>query len=191
MSVEDARRLGEAIRQEFFEAQLRLPKRVVIHKQTAFHKEERIGLRRGLEGVENVELIEVFRDDALRYVASRYKDGKLGIDGFPIRRGTTVVVDEHTALLWVHGAATALNERLKYYQGKRRIPAPMMIRRYSGQSDLLQIGSEILGLSKMNWNSFDLYSQTPATIETSRKVAKIGSLLDRFGTNSYDYRLFM
>lgn len=191
MSVEDARRLGEAIRQQFFEAQLRLPKRVVIHKQTPFLKEERTGLQRGLEGIENVELVQVFRDDALRYVASKYKDGKLEVDGFPIRRGTTVVVDERAALLWVHGAATALNPRLRYYQGKRRIPAPMMIRRYSGQSELYQVGSEILGLSKMNWNSFDLYSQIPATIETSRKVARIGALLDRFGSNSHDYRLFM
>jgi len=34
------------------------------------------------------------------------------------------------------------------------------------------IGEEILGLSKMNWNSFDLYTKLPATVETSRQIAK-------------------
>ena len=33
------------------------------------------------------------------------------------------------------------------------------------------IGEEILGLSKMNWNSFDLYTKLPATFETSRQIA--------------------
>jgi hypothetical protein len=52
--------------------------------------------------------------------------------------------------------ARALNPRLKYYQGTRSIPAPLIIRRHAGRSDLSMIGEEILGLSKMNWNGFDL-----------------------------------
>lgn len=55
----------------------------------------------------------------------------------------------------------------------------------------MTLAAEILGLSKMNFNSFDLYGQLPATIETSRRVARIGALLDRFADRSYDYRLFM
>ncbi|MFN0039480.1 MAG: SIR2 family protein [Burkholderiales bacterium] len=190
MSFDDARRLGETIRQQFFEARMRLPKRVVVHKLTPFLQQEQDGLRAGLEDVPNIELIQIFTDDALRYVASVYKDEVFAPDGFPIRRGTTLLQDEQSALLWVHGASTALNPRLKYYQGKRRIPAPMVIRRFSGHADLVDVAGEILGLSKMNWNSFDLYAQVPATIESSRQVARIGSLLTRFGA-SYDYRLFM
>ncbi len=192
MSFEDARRLGESIRQLFFEAHLRLPKRVVIHKQTPYLKEERAGLQAGLEGVECVELLQVFVDDSLRYVASKpNQHGGFDIHNYPIRRGTTLIVDDHTSLLWVHGASTALNPRLTYYQGKRRIPAPLVVRRHAGTSDLMLIAEEILGLSKMNFNSFDLYGQLPATIETSRRVARIGSLLDRYTDRSYDYRLFM
>ena len=192
MSFDDARRLGEGIRQLFFDAHLRLPKRVVVHKQTPFLKEEREGLQAGLDGVDCVELLQIFVDDTLRYVASRPKpDGTFEIHGYPIRRGTTVVVDDQTALLWVHGASTALDPRRSYYQGKRRIPAPLVIRRHSGTSDLMTLAEEILGLSKMNFNSFDLYGQLPATIETSRRVARIGGLLDRYTDRSYDYRLFM
>jgi hypothetical protein len=53
------------------------------------------------------------------------------------------------------------------------------------------IGAEILGLSRMNWNGFDLYAKVPATIESSRQIARIGSLLERFGSISHDYLLFM
>jgi hypothetical protein len=192
MSFDDARRLGEGIRELFFEANLRLPRRVVLHKQTPYLKEEREGLQAGLEGVECVELLQIHIDDTLRYLASRTRpDGTVEIDGYPIRRGTTVVIDDSTALLWVHGASRALQPNRTYYQGKRRIPAPLVVTRHAGTSNLMTLAEEILGLSKMNFNSFDLYGQLPATIETSRRVARIGALLDRYAERSYDYRLFM
>ena len=150
------------------------------------------GLQAGLEGIECVELLQIHIDETLRYLASRTKpDGTVEIDGYPIRRGTTVVIDESTALLWVHGASRALQPNRTYYQGKRRIPAPLVLTRHAGTSDLMTLAEEILGLSKMNFNSFDLYGQLPATIETSRRVARIGALLDRYSERSYDYRLFM
>ncbi len=56
---------------------------------------------------------------------------------------------------------------------------------------LKQICHEILGLSKMNWNTFDHYTKVPATLHSSNEIARIGSLLQRFGGASYDYRLFI
>ena len=66
-----------------------------------------------------------------------------------------------------------------------------MVKRHAGTSDLSQIAEEILGLSKMNWNTFDLYTKMPATVHSSNEIARIGSLLQRFGRDSYDFRLFM
>jgi argonaute-like protein implicated in RNA metabolism and viral defense len=80
---------------------------------------------------------------------------------------------------------------MKYFQGKRRIPAPLTIRRHAGQTDLQRLSEEILGLSKMNWDTFDLYTKLPATVQSSSEIGRIGSLLQRFGTASYDYRLFI
>ena len=45
--------------------------------------------------------------------------------------------------------------------------------------------------SRVGWNTFDLYSKHPATIESSNAIARIGVLLERFGPVSYDYRLFI
>lgn len=192
MSFDDARRVGETIRQLFWESRFRLPNRVVIHKLTHFTDDERKGLHAGLSGVNEIDLLEIHVDEALRYLSSiPQSDGGFKEDGFPVKRGTLLRLDRDSALLWVHGVSRALDPQRKYYQGKRRIPAPLVIRRHSGKSDLTMIGEEILGLSKMNWNSFDLYAKLPATVETSRQIARIGSLLERFGSSSYDYRLFM
>ena len=192
MSKEDARRVGETIRELFYDARMKLPSRVVLHKRTPFLKDEREGLLDGLSGVDQIDMLEIQIDHALRYVSSRTRrDGSIDEDNYPVRRGTAVLLDDYTASLWVHGATAAVNPALKYFQGKRRIPAPLTIRRHVGQTDLTQICDEILGLSKMDWNTFDLYSKDPATLQSSNQIARIGSLLRGFGTASYDYRLFI
>ena len=192
MSRDDARRTGENIRQLFFDARMKLPQRVVLHKRTPFLAEEREGLLDGLGNVTTIDMLEIVSDNALRYVASvPGRDGRVDEDNYPVRRGTVVQIDEHKALLWVHGATTAVNPRLKYFQGKRRIPAPIMLHRHVGATSLEQLSAEILGLSKMNWNTFDLYTKFPATLQSSGEIARIGSLLQRFGATSYDYRLFI
>jgi argonaute-like protein implicated in RNA metabolism and viral defense len=192
MSKEDARRTGETIRQLFFDARRKLPKRVVLHKLTPFKKDEREGLMEGLEGVDEIEMIEVYVDNALRYVSSVVSEnGKFGPDGYPIRRGSVLKLDDHTALLWVHGVTDAVKPNWRYYQGKRRIPSPMVIKRHSGRSDLRLVAQELLGLSKMDLNSGDMYARLPATVFSSRSIARIGSLLKPTSAISYDYRLFI
>lgn len=192
MSIDDARRSGETIRQLFFDAKMRLPNRVVVHKRTPFTVDEQRGLLQGLEGVSNIELIEVTIEESLRYLAARMLNGKAEIDKFPIARGAVVLLDKTSALLWVHGVTpNAMNPKLKYYQGKRRIPTPLLIRRYRGQSDVVQLATEILGLSKMNWNTFDYYSRLPATLDSASAIAKVGNYLSGFGSAPYDYRLLI
>ena len=94
--------------------------RVVLHKRTPFTRDEREGLAEGLSGVNHIDMLEIQIDDALRYVASiAGRDGKVDEDNYPVRRGTVMKLDDHSALLWVHGATTAVNARLKYFQGKR------------------------------------------------------------------------
>jgi hypothetical protein len=191
MSRDDARRVGEMTRQLFFDSRSKLPTRVVFHKRTPFLREEREGLVEGLADVAQIDMLEIQVDSALRYVASKMKGNRFEEDKFPVRRGTTVRLDDYSALLWVHGVTASIDPNRKYFQGKRRIPAPLHVRRHSGVSDLEQVAQEILALSKMDWNTFNLYTKVPATIQSSNEIARIGSLLERFGTESYDYRLFI
>lgn len=192
MSLDDARRTGETIRQLFFDAKLKLPTRVVIHKRTPFRKEEQDGLTAGLEGVAQIEMLEINFEESLRYLASSMRDGKLTVDKFPVFRGTTVVQSEDSALLWVHGSAPSVaNPKFRYYQGKRRIPTPLVLRRYRGSSSIEQLSAEVLGLSKMNWNHFEYYSQLPATLLSASAIAKVGPYLSGFTSAPYDYRLLI
>lgn len=192
MSLDDARRTGDTIRQLFFDAKLKLPTRVVIHKRTPFRREEQNGLMAGLEGVPNIEMLEINFEESLRYLASSMRDGKLTVDKFPVFRGTTVVQSDDTALLWVHGSApSVVNPKFRYYQGKRRIPTPLVLRRYRGSSSIEQLSAEVLGLSKMNWNHFEYYSQLPATLLSASAIAKVGPYLSGFTSAPYDYRLLI
>jgi hypothetical protein len=193
MSRPDARRMGETAAQLFFDAHGRLPGRVVLHRRTPFRADERTGFLEGLHGVRHVDMLEINVDPMLRYVASRRgARGTFQGDGYPIRRGTAVVIDRDKALLWVHGTADPVTPGAKpYYQGKSRIPAPLVVRRHHGSSELGVLAREILGLSKMNWNSFDMYTKLPATIESSNRIARIGALVERTQPASYDYRLFI
>lgn len=190
MSRDDARRIAENSRQLFYEWRNKLPARVVFQKRTPFMPEERAGLLDGLQGIDDVEMLEITVEPALRYIASRIQHGKLKDDPFPVRRGAAVVLDKMRALIWVHGATAGLDGKT-YYQGKSRIPAPLRITRHHGTAPFRTVADEILGLSKMDWNTFDLYSKHPATIESSNAIARIGVLLERFGPVSYDYRLFI
>jgi hypothetical protein len=192
LSREDARRIGEQIRELFFESRSILPRRVVVHKRTRFTRDEQSGLREGLIGVPHVEMLEVVVDGSLRYIASNVDPkGNLREDNYPVRRGSVVQLDEYSALMWVHGVTSAISSGRRYYQGKRRIPAPLLLRRHCGDSDLRDLAEEILGLSKMNWNTFDLYTKLPATVQSSNEIARIGSLLQPFHPRAYDFRLFI
>lgn len=191
LSFEYARKVGETIRTLFWKTHLKLPNRVVIHKLTPFILEEQKGLMAGLAGVNELELIEINHEPSLRYLSSIFTYKGIEIARYPIKRGTVIKLSDYEALLWIHGSAEAVKPNWTYFHGKRRIPGPVVIRRYAGKSDIATIATEILGFSKMDWNSGDLYGRLPATVQSSKRIAGIGSLLSGSYTTSYDYRLLM
>ncbi len=187
LKKEDAYKIGVQVRQLFYETYHKLPNRVVVHKRTPFLESEKQGLAQALKGVQALELLTIEEEDGWRYFA--YDSGRNRVDPYPLLRGTAIILDSRQFLLWVHGKCPSISAN--YYQGKARIPAPLRIMRYAGNSSIEQISREILGLSKMDWNSFELYGHLPATLQTSGAIARIGRLLTSFGRETYDYRLFM
>jgi hypothetical protein len=193
LSREDARRLAQNARQLFYTSMQKFPQRVVLHKRTEFTRDERDGLREGFDGVKSLEMLTIQEDPQLRFIASTYRQGQLEVDKFfPLPRGAAIALGPYDALVWLHGSAASVQQgSRRYFKGRKGVPVPLRIHRYAGSSDLPTLVDEVLGLSKMSWNSFDLYSNLPATIESSNEIARIGRLLDRFGPLSYDYRLFI
>lgn len=194
LSYKDAFQFGVSIRELFYQSLDRLPERVVIHKRTKFTTDEVNGIRASLNkaGIKKIDLIEINFEPDARFVAMSVFKGNLIPEGFPISRGTCVITDTYTALLWTHGIVPSVRKpNYKFYLGGRSIPAPVKITKHYGESNINTIAMEILGLTKMNWNSLDLYSKLPSTIDSSNQIARIGKLLSRFEGKTYDYRLFI
>ncbi|WP_167881948.1 SIR2 family protein [Leptospira bouyouniensis] len=195
LSYEDAFKFGVLIREMFVNSMGgELPSRVVVHKRTHFKKEEKKGIVDSLRnsGIEYIDLIEINYEENACFTSLNLRDEKLLPHPYPLSRGTCFVFDSTSALLWTHGRVQSVKaENHNYYLGGKNIPKPLKIKKHYGSSDIGTIASEILGLTKMNWNSFDLYSKLPATIHSSNEIARIGWILNRFEGRTYDYRYFM
>lgn len=194
LSYQDAYKFGTLIRELFFNTMGEIPKRVVVHKRTHFKQDEMNGIIDSLKktGVQQIDLIEVNFEESARFVSLYSKDGAMMPSMFPLSRGSCFLLDGSTALLWTHGIVPSIKAiNRSYYLGGKNIPIPLKIKKHYGISNIGTIATEILGLTKMNWNSFDLYSKLPATIQTSNEIARIGWLLNRFEGKTYDYRNFM
>lgn len=190
LSRDDALRVAYQTRQLFLDSFHRLPRRVLLSKRTPFIREEIDGFTTGLAGIPSVDLVTIEHEPAWRYLAYDTRTEKAA--PFPLRRGTGVLIDDRMFYLWLHGRVERLGgSNRTYFQGKTRIPAPVRVRRFAGSSSMEQIARDMLGLSKMNWNSFDLYDQVPAHVSTPGYIARIGRLLERFDRVPLDYRLFM
>ena len=191
LSENEAYQLGINIRELFYKSFIDLPKRVVIHKRTPFRSQEIKGITESLSsvGIQNIDLIEITYEEDAKFFEL---DKNHMIDGYPVRRGVCFPINERTAYLFTHGIAPSVqNQYRKYIKGGKNLPVPLKIVKHYGNGTLDTIAMEILGLSKMNWNSFELYSKLPCTIESSNIIAKIGWLLSQYEGSIYDFRYFM
>lgn len=194
LNFEEAYKFGMDILNLFQHAMEKLPKRVVIHKRTPYKKDEIEGITHALRqaGILEVDLITITNEQNHRFISQWVNNkGEMCIDGYPIDRGTCIKLSNRKALLWTHGVVPSIKANRKYYQGGRSIPSPLKITKYYGTGDLKTIAKEIIGFTKMNWNSFNLYTKLPATIDTSNTLAQIGNLLKQYKGITYDYRYFI
>ena len=172
----------------------RLPNRVVIHKTTAFRASELEGANDALATVRELECIEVTTRTAWRGVwlkAARNAGQKSEPDRYPVQRGTVQPLTGTSTLLWVAGNAPSASTTGNYYQGGKSIPGPMMITRHAGSGSLALAATEVLALSKMDWNNDALYDPVPVTIRYSQRLARTIANVPNIRREIYPYRLFM
>jgi hypothetical protein len=171
-----------------------LPRRLVIHKTTAFKDEELQGTMDALSAVEEVECIEVGGNAVWRgvwLVESGRSDAPSNPSSYPVPRGTMVLRSGISALLWVAGNAPGASTTGDYYQGKKSIPRPLTLTRHAGTGPLETTAFEVLALTKMDWNNDALYDPVPVTICYSQRLARTIANVPDLPGNTYPYRLFM
>lgn len=193
MSKEDAFRLVSNIRNTYNRIDPIVGlKKIIIHKTTYFTKDEIEGIKNALSGIDNIELIQVQQlCDWKALKLKKQTNGKHTFDDYPIERGTIIQLDEFSFLLWTHGVVNSPEFNKVYYQGKRGIPMPLLIKRFLGKDSIEVIASDILKFTKMNWNGAELYKTLPVTIDFSKKLSVMGKQLEDLGTKPYDFRYFI
>lgn len=171
-----------------------LPKRLVVHKTSAFRSEEIQGAREALAAVPELECIEVGSASSWRgvwMVGSPGGPKPTKADGYPVPRGIVQQRSETSCFVWVAGNAPGVSMTSAYYQGGKSIPRPLVLTRYAGSGPMHLIAAEALALTKMDWNNDALYDPVPVTISYSKRLARTIANVPDLPSRDYPYRLFM
>jgi len=86
----------------------------------------------------------------------------------PVLRGTAVTMSRREGYLWTTGYVP----RLRTYPGFET-PKPILVEINRGRADLKQVMSDVLGLTKVNYNACDYSSGLPVTLKFANLVGEI------------------
>ena len=135
----------------------RLPHRVVIHKSSRFESEEHQGFRQALREVSEIDLVSLAPTSDARLL----RTGK-----YPPLRGTVF-----------HAGDISYCYTSGYIRGKGyphgHVPSPLQIADHKGDTSRTELLREVLVLTKMNWNSANMFGLMPITLRFSRLVGDI------------------
>lgn len=160
LNRESARALISTVVSEYAESHGAPPKELFIHAQAAFSDDEWQGF---LDGCPNtINLVGIQITDA--------KDGlKLFRPGeYPVMRGMALKLNDWQAYLWTAGYVP----RLDTYMGPET-PNPIFIKVLRGQCPLDTVLKDVLGLTKINFNSCLLSDRMPVTIKFANAVGDV------------------
>ena len=175
LTRDQSRELLRGVLRKFREKTRSPPARVVLHKTSRFSAEEREGFLEAL-GQTSYDFVAITRDSPLRL---------LRLGEFPVLRGTMCRLADTEFILYTTGYVP----RLRTYPG-RSVPDPLRVK-HEGTSESKLLASEILGLTKLNWNTTTFATRMPITLEFARQVGKVLSELGPEGTLQDHYRFYM
>jgi hypothetical protein len=135
-----------------------LPRRVVIHKSSAYWPKERDGFRAGLQQIAESDMMALRPDSQVRLI----REGQ-----YPPLRGTAFHCGEVT-----HFYTTGYLKALERYP-HGHVPSPIEISDHLGDTSKAKLIREVLVLTKMNWNSANFCGAMPITLRFSRLVGQI------------------
>ncbi|MFH1472116.1 MAG: hypothetical protein ABIF85_04390 [Nanoarchaeota archaeon] len=154
----------------------RNPIRVVIHKKTQFTDSEIKGFSEAIGDVKKDFVTIPERNPGIRFL----REGS-----YPVLRGTVISLSSTEHLLYTSG----YTPRIRTYPG-HRIPQPLFIH-HIGDSEIKDVCDEILGLTKLNWNTTAFSTYLPITLAFSEKVGQVLSELEKGSPLEDHYKFYM
>ncbi|MGZ5025544.1 MAG: argonaute/piwi family protein [Methylobacter sp.] len=180
----------------------RVPRKIFVHKTTHFTQEEILGAFDAFGSKTEVELVQVIRSVnwyGLKveefYDRQKQKNIKKPA-GYPVDRGLYQPLTGSECLLWTQGSVKGVNSQnanqpVFKEAALKPLPAPIMLRRFSGTGGWHETCSSILGLTKVDWNNNTLYKTLPVTLVYSQVFADVVKQTPDIVNEIYDYRFFM
>jgi len=178
LDAEEAKKLLANALAKYRQEHKTKPARVVIHKTSDYDQNEIDGFVTAIreEGIELFDLLSLTKS-----ISRLHRNGK-----YPPLRGTFWELDDETKILYTKGSV----DLFQTYPGLY-IPKTLKMRiAYSEQSSKY-LATELLALTKMNWNNTQLDNSIPITIKAARQVSEIIKYIDENGYIEPNYAFYM
>lgn len=166
--------LSEAL-SKYEEKAGRSPSRVVLHKSTLFTTAEMDGFKKAIGNLKR-DFVTISKKRGIRFMRK---------GSYPVLRGTLIVLTDREYILYTSGYIP----RLRTYPG-HSIPQPLFIT-HDGDSQINEICEEIIGLTKLNWNTTAFSTYLPITLAFSNRVGQILSEANKDIPLQPHYRFYM
>lgn len=174
LTEEQAARLAGKVLAQYRELSGGDPARVVFHKTSKFDEAEKSGFTTALRNIPIVELINIS--------PAMFRLVQFG--QYPPRRGTLCRVNDENVYLFTSGFMPEWGT----YPGPH-IPAPIELF-HNKNIDIERAASDVLSLTRMNWNTAQNTNSQPVTIRFARQVGGIMAELEK-GEEESSYRYYM
>ena len=136
------------------------PAELFIHATSAFTDEEWTGFQQACDPKTNLVAVQILD---LKNDLKMFRPG-----AYPVIRGSALKVSDTSAYLWTSGYVP----RLDTYMGPET-PNPISIRILRGTCSLTTVLSDILGLTKINFNTCLYNDRLPVTIRFANEVGDV------------------
>lgn len=174
LTEEQAARLAGRVLEQYRILSGGEPMRVVLHKTSKFSEAETAGFKSALRNIPIVEQINLS--------PSMFRLVQFG--AYPPKRGTLCRVNKDSTYLFTSGYIP----EWKTYPGPH-IPAPLRIIT-NPDIDIHRAATDILGLTRMNWNTAMNTNSQPVTLRFAREVGSIMAEVNE-GEERPSYRFYM
>ena len=175
LNESQAFKLAQAIVSEYRNRAGRNPIRLVVHKTSKFEEPEKSGFKAAWNEIPQIEFITLYNSE-LRLLPR---------GDYPPRRGTLQDVNGSQ-----HLYTTGFYEPWGSYPGPH-IPRPIDVRDESDMRQTERACREILGLTKMSFNSAAPFSARPITTKMAVEVGRIMAAIEEGRTPEPSYRNYM
>ena len=155
-----------------------LPRRLVVHKSTRFSDEEINGCEQGSENIDELDIVHIREWSGFRAYHLKHD--------YPVVRGT-VIANSKEVILFTTGFVPPLGT----YPGPSA-PRPLHLICQKLDTSIESVCRDILGLTKLDWNSSTFCTRMPVTIGVSRKVGAVMAEMVSVGVAPpSSYRFYM